>query len=93
MNNSEQLKVLVKERIDLLPTDALQEVADLVESLLSENDLIEIPAKAAMPGGTVADLLACAGTWVFEPGEIEEILRDIELGRLMELEKDDIILD
>ena len=93
MNSPEQLKILVKERIDRLPNDALQEVADLVDTLLNETYSAEKPAGVTMPQGTVADLLACAGTWKFDPGELEEILRDIELSRLMELEEDDVVLD
>jgi hypothetical protein len=31
--------------------------------------------------------LECAGTWAFEPGELEEILQDIERSRLMEIEE------
>jgi hypothetical protein len=31
--------------------------------------------------------LECAGTWEFEPGELEEILQDIEQSRLIEIEE------
>jgi hypothetical protein len=33
----------------------------------------------------------CAGTWEFEPGELEEILQDIERSRLMEFEEGRVV--
>jgi hypothetical protein len=37
------------------------------------------------PRGGLDDLLACVGIWQFGPGELEEILQDIEQSRLMEM--------
>jgi len=46
-----------------------------------------VPTRPKAPRGTLEDLLACTGIWKFEPGEMEEILQDIEQSRLMELEE------
>jgi hypothetical protein len=93
MRDSVQLKEFVKDSIDQLPEDALREVAQLVDNLLDQLQTSEVKGAHTPPQGTVADLLACVGIWQFEPGEMEEILQDIERSRLMELEEDDFILD
>jgi hypothetical protein len=48
-----------------------------------------VPIRPEAPRGTLEDLLACTSVWEFEPGELEEILQDIEQSRLMELEETD----
>jgi hypothetical protein len=40
------------------------------------------------PQGSHEALLECLGTWEFEPGELDEILADIERARMMELEEE-----
>jgi hypothetical protein len=40
------------------------------------------------PQGSREALLECLGTWEFEPGELDEILADIERARMMELEEE-----
>jgi hypothetical protein len=40
------------------------------------------------PQGSGEALLECLGTWEFEPGELDEILADIERARMMELEEE-----
>jgi hypothetical protein len=93
MKEPVQLKESVKERIDQLPEQALWEVSQLVDNLLDQMHTGESQGADTVAQGTVEDLLACAGTWKFDPGELEEIMRDIEQNRLMELEEDDCLLD
>jgi hypothetical protein len=93
MKDPVQLKESVKERIDQLPEQVLWRVAQLLDNLLDQEHSGEFRQDQRTPQGTVEDLLACAGTWKFDPGELEEIMRDIEQNRLMELDKDDCLLD
>ena len=37
--------------------------------------------------GSREALLECIGIWAFDPGELDELLIEIEHGRLMELEE------
>ncbi len=90
IQNETTVKQMVIERLDHLPLPALHDVLSYVEAQLNQSNLAQ---QIDGPQGTVQDLLACAGTWHFEPGELEEILADIEQGRLLELAKDDILLD
>jgi hypothetical protein len=96
MQSLKELKQSIVERLDLMPEPELREVLNFVDFMLvrsqtsdtleGENGVIGVlPAPDAF--------LACAGTWEFEPGELEEIMRDIEQSRLMELEEEDVILD
>jgi len=72
-------------RLNELPLYKLIQVLDYIDSLLERSSPI-VPPRPGMPRGSLQDLLACAGTWEFEPGELEEISQDIEESRLMELE-------
>lgn len=87
-------KEMIAERLDKLRLPQLQQVLTFSNFVLSETERAEQRETADIaPKGTVEDLLALAGSWQFEPGEFEEIMADIEQGRLLELEKDDILLD
>jgi hypothetical protein len=87
MENTIQLKQSVIKKLNLLPPDKLVEVSDFVDFLLERSKSVASLPEEATPQGTLDDLLACVGILEFEPGELDEILRDIEESRLMELEE------
>lgn len=94
LSPEEQTKEMIAERLDRLPLPQLQQVLTFSDFILSEVEQAQqVTEPDTTPKGTVQDLLALAGTWKFEPGELEEIMADIEQGRLLELEKDDILFD
>ena len=64
-----------------LPEERVQEVLDFIEFLKSKWEKERRP-----PRGSPEALLECAGIWQFEPGELDELLADIERMRDMELE-------
>jgi hypothetical protein len=74
-----QLKESAVERLDRLSREQLIKVMGFIDSLTGPSILRPLPTPDAF--------LGCAGTWIFEPGEWEEILKDIEQSRLMELEE------
>lgn len=86
MENINQLKQSAITRINLLPPSKLPAVIDFIDFLLERSNVV-VSQKPDPPQGSIEDLLACAGTWKFEPGELEELLEDIEQSRLMELEE------
>jgi hypothetical protein len=84
MEDTTQLRQSVIEKLNALPHEKLIEVLDFIDFLTvyprkRETTPSTLPAPDAF--------LECAGTWEFEPGELEEILQDIEQLRLMELEE------
>jgi len=87
-------KELILERLDRLPLYHLQQVLTFSDFMLYEVAQSSQPLSIDNPQkGTPQDLLACVGLWQFDPGELEEIMADIEQGRSMELGKNDIVLD
>ncbi len=92
MQDEIQLKQAALERLGKLNSPELRQVLGFMDFLLDHPTSQAKELKA--PPGTVQDLLAVAGSWEFEPGELEEILQDIEQSRLMELEEsyDDSLL-
>jgi hypothetical protein len=84
MEDIAQLRRSAVARLNKLSPYRLVQVINFIDFLLEP--------KSAVPRGSLEDLLACAGTWEFEPGELEEILQDIEQSRLMELEENDVSL-
>jgi len=88
MENTAELRQVAINRLNLLPSSKLPEAIDFLDFLLERPNraIHQLPTS---PQGSIEDLLACAGTWEFEPGELEEILQDIEQSRLMELEEAD----
>lgn len=81
------------ERVKMLSTERLVQVIDFIDFLIERNESFRGQEPDA-PQGSVNDLLAVGGIWQFEPGELEEILQDIEHSRLMELEeRNDSLLD
>lgn len=81
------LKETVVKKLDMLPKEKLVAVSDFVDFLLERSKLATPLPEEAESKGSLADLLACVGIWEFEPGELDEILQDIEVSRLMELEE------
>ncbi len=78
-------------KIETLPREKLEAVLAFIDSLLARPT--QPTAEPSTPQGSVEDLLALAGSWKFDPGELDEILHDIEVSRLMELEEfDDVLL-
>jgi len=93
MQDVTQLQQSAIDRVRLLNSDRLIQVIDFIDFLLERSEASRITAPGRPQGG-VEDLLAVAGIWQFEPGELQEILQDIEQSRLMELEKQsDSLLD
>ena len=84
MQDVMQLRRDASRRLYKLDPSKLRQVLDFMDSLLDRS--ARPSAEPASPQGSVQDLLAVAGSWKFEPGELEEILQDIEQSRLMELE-------
>jgi hypothetical protein len=71
MQNAAQLKKIVIEALSGLPRDSLAEVLDFVNFLKiyhqpSRVSSLKFPAPDAF--------IECAGTWRFEPGELDNIL-------------------
>lgn len=81
-----QLRETTITRLNQLPPHRLGQALDFIDFLLNHPDS-SVPPTPKAPQGSLEDLLACTGIWEFEPGELEEVLRDIEQSRLMELEK------
>jgi len=91
MENIAQLRQSTINRLNQLPPHRLVQALDFIDYLLGRPDLIA-PTRPQAPRGTLDDLLACTSIWKFEPGEMEEILQDIEQSRLMELEENNDVL-
>ena len=81
MQDVMQLRQSTIEKIETLSREKLVEVLNFIDLLLARPAQ---PTSSALPAPDA--FLECAGTWAFEPGELEEILQDIEQSRLMELE-------
>jgi hypothetical protein len=93
MQDVTQLQQSAIDRVRLLSTERLVQVIDFIDFLLERTEPFRISDPDA-PQGSVDDLLAVAGIWQFEPGELHELLQDIEQSRLMELEeRNDSLLD
>jgi hypothetical protein len=93
MQDVTQLQQSAIDRVRLLNTERLIQVIDFIDFLLERTESSRI-AESGTPQGSTEDLLAVAGIWHFEPGELHEILQDIEQSRLMELEeRNDGLLD
>lgn len=86
MENLTALKQSAVNRLNKLPPHRLVQALDFIEYLL-EHPGPAVSSVPELPKGNLDDLLACAGSWQFEPGELEEILQDIDHSRLMELEE------
>ena len=86
MDNLAQLRQSTITRLNQLPPHRLAQALDFIDFLL-ERPSPAVPPKPETLRGSLEDLLACTGIWMFEPGELEEILQDIEESRLMELEE------
>lgn len=97
LSPEEQTKEMIAERLDRLPLRQLQQVLTFADFILYQQS--GSPAEPA-PATTMRNALPAtdafvhlAGSWQFEPGELEEIMQDIEQGRLMELEQEDVLFD
>ena len=88
MESLAQLKQSAINRLDRLSPHRLVQALDFIDYLLERPDPI-VPTRPETPRGTLEDLLACTSIWKFEPGELEEILQEVEQSRLMELEEND----
>ncbi len=76
-------------RINTLPLPKLVQAIDFMD-FLKARALVDIPPVVSTPSVPAPDaFVECAGTWQFEPGELEEILQFIEKMRLMEIEEQD----
>ncbi len=78
-----ELKQAAIERLDKLSPLKLIQVLDFMDFLLQRPAVPGVQEPTA-PHGSPEDLLAIAGIWEFEPGELEAILQDIERSRLIE---------
>ncbi len=88
MENLAQLKQSAINRLDRLPPHRLVQALDFIDYLLDRPESTVL-SKPEAPRGSLEDLLACTSLWRFEPGELKDILQDIEQSRLMELEETD----
>lgn len=86
MENLAALKQSTVNRLNKLPPHRLAQALDFIDYLLEHPEPTVSPVPES-PQGDLNDLLACAGSWQFEMGELEDILQDIEQSRLMELEE------
>jgi hypothetical protein len=86
MENLARLREATINRLNRLPPHRLVQALDFIDFLLERPSSL-VPHKPETPRGNLEDLLACTGIWEFEPGELEEILQDVEQSRLMELEE------
>lgn len=93
----ERTKEMIAERLDRLPLSQLQQVLTFTDFILYQH-----PQPSAVSSADTANtermpapdaFVHLAGGWKFEPGELEEIMQDIEQGRLMELEEADVLFD
>jgi hypothetical protein len=71
-----ELTTVVSEKMKGLPEDAIKEVMDFIEFLISKKD----PGKRGSPEA----ILKHVGTWKFEKGELDNILEDIQKFRELE---------
>ena len=93
MQDVTRLQQSAIDRVRLLSTERLLQVIDYIDFLLARYEPSQMFGDH-VPQGTVDDLLAVAGIWQFERGELQEILQDVEQSRLMELEeRNDGVLD
>jgi hypothetical protein len=81
VENSAQLRQSTINRLNRLPPHRLVQALDFTDYLL-ERPGPTVPTRPEAPRGSLEDLLACMSIWKFEPGELDEILRDIEQSRL-----------
>jgi hypothetical protein len=86
VENLAQLRRSAINQLNQLPPHRLVQALDFINYLL-EHPGPTVPTKPEAPRGSLEDLLTCTSIWRFEPGELEEILQDIEQSRLMELEE------
>jgi hypothetical protein len=76
-----QLIDQVQQQLSNLPEEKVLEVLDFVQFLVARTTTTQ-----AIRRGSPEALKKCIGVWKFKPGELDEILADIEQSRLMELE-------
>lgn len=97
LSAEEKTRELISQRLDKLPLPQLQQVLTFADFILYQQPQPSIEALAntstenPMPAPDA--FVHLAGLWKFEPGELEDIMQDIEQGRLMELEKEDVLFD
>ena len=84
MEDTTQLRQSTIEKLNALPQEKLIKVLDFIDFITVYPRKRETPPDV-LPASDA--FLECVGTWEFEPGELEEILQDIEQSRLMELEE------
>lgn len=90
MQNVQELKQSVIERLEQLPATTLVEVLHYVDFLTERMGQASVPSEHLPAPDAFVDL---AGSWRFEPGELDEILDYIEKSKLAELEEEDVVLD
>ena len=80
MENVTQLRQSAIEKLNRLPSEKLVVALDFIDFLM-----LRQTASGVLPAPDA--FVECAGTWEFEPGELEEIQQYIEQSRLMEIEE------
>jgi hypothetical protein len=80
MENITQLRQSAIEKLNRLPGEKLVVALDFIDFLM-----LRQTAPGTLPAPDA--FVECAGTWEFEPGELEEIQQYIEQSRLMEIEE------
>lgn len=85
MEDTLQLRQTAIEKLSVLPKEKLVDVLAFIDFITVYPRTLTTPL-STLPAPDA--FLECAGSWEFEPGELEEILRFIEQTRLLELEED-----
>ncbi len=85
LTNRDTLQLIeqVKSHLSRLPEDKIIAVLDFVQFLATRS----APTTSPHSGSPEA-LQECIGIWQFEPGELDEILLNIDQSRLMELDEE-----
>ena len=76
-----QLIEQVQQQLSNLPEDKVVEVLDFIQFLIARTT----PTQEILRSSPNA-LQECVGIWEFTPGELDDILAEIERSRLLELE-------
>ena len=85
METIEQLQQTTISQLEQLSVKQLIQTLHFIQSLLKKTVIPSLTLPDS-PSGRLENLLACSGIWEFAPGELDDILHDIETSRLMELD-------
>lgn len=90
MQDVQEIRQSVIERLEQLPAATLVEVLHYVDFLIERTEQTTEHGQSLPATNAFVEL---AGSWRFDPGELEEILEYIEQSKVAELEDEDVLLD